>query len=421
MGCGNMGDAAVHESFIYNINKRLPNARLIAFSQNPEDTRERHNIACYPIRWSDGRNCQEEGQSASRQISSRFKSFIKRYNVLYALAKPIRILFALGRLIRDSFRELKHLRRSYTVVKSLNVLVIAGGGQLCDLWRDQPYNVFKFCVLAKLAKRRVFIVGVGADLIRGPVNRFFSRWAVRFADYACFRDVESQALIRRLGARTKTTVCPDPAYGLNIGDYEIVGPAISARAKVGLNPMGFCDPRMWPRQNAGVYNRYLDKLAVFASWLLSQNYDLELFTSDVGVDRYAIDDLRERIRGAVSAELYGRITCPFTHGLRGLVFEMSTFDFVVTSKFHGVVFCHLLAKPVIALSYLPKIDYLMHSVGHDRYCLDVEHFDVDTLIVSFKALAYNANDVKRLFRREAANYEEKIQAEFDNLVSNLVR
>src|ERR1700722_5989643 len=52
MGFGNMGDAALHESFIQNIKTRLPNVLLVSFSQNPGDTCKRHNIPCYPIEWN---------------------------------------------------------------------------------------------------------------------------------------------------------------------------------------------------------------------------------------------------------------------------------------------------------------------------------------------------------------------------------
>src|SRR5208337_853346 len=52
MGFGNMGDAAIQESFIANIQSRIPNAHLVAFSSIPEDTRERHKLESYPIFWS---------------------------------------------------------------------------------------------------------------------------------------------------------------------------------------------------------------------------------------------------------------------------------------------------------------------------------------------------------------------------------
>ncbi len=48
-------------------------------------------------------------------------------------------------------------------------------------------------------------------------------------------------------------------------------------------------------QNVDVYNSYLDKLVEFASWLISHNYSIELFTSDIVVDKYALEDLYNRL------------------------------------------------------------------------------------------------------------------------------
>jgi polysaccharide pyruvyl transferase WcaK-like protein len=175
---------------------------------------------------------------------------------------------------------------------------------------------------------------------------------------------------------------------------------------------------MWPRQDGAAYKSYVDKLTRFSLWLLDQNYDVELFTTDVGVDRYAIDDLKNRVVGSTSSALSCRVTCRAASSLEELLFQMSRFDVVVTCKFHGVVFSHLLEKPVVALSYMPKIDYLMRAVGQGRYCLDIEHFDVKALIAAFESLVCNANDLTCVSRQAAATYRVKLQAEFDNLCFN---
>lgn len=409
MGFGNMGDVAIHESFIQNIKRRLPHARLVAFSQDPEDTRKRHDITSYPIRWRyPGWDGSDPEHAPELAVGLTLRSLLKRYRVLYGPTKRVRNLF----------REIAHLVRSYCVVRSLDLLIVSGGGQLCDLWWDQPYNVFKFCLLAKLSGTPVFIVGVGADRLKGTRSKIFARWTVRLANYASFRDAESQALIRSLGVKAKTHVCPDPAYGLDLRDYKIARPSNKPTGRIGLNPMGFCDPRMWPRQDGAAYKSYVDKLTRFSLWLLDQNYDVELFTTDVGVDRYAIDDLKNRVVGSTSSALSYRVTCRAASSLEELLFQMSRFDVVVTCKFHGVVFSHLLEKPVVALSYMPKIDYLMRAVGQGRYCLDIEHFDVKALIAAFESLVCNANDLTCVSRQAAATYRVKLQAEFDNLCFN---
>lgn len=448
MGWGNMGDAAVQDSFIINIRKRLPEARFIGFSLYPEDTRRRHNIVSYPIRWWYPEwKAGEHPSSNASEGKSRLRSRLRRWRTLYALAKTI----------HDSGRELAHLMRSYKVLKSLDLLIISGGGQLSELHGDLTYNVFKFCALAKLGNKAVYVVGVGAELLKKPWNKFFTRWTIRLSDHASFRSNESQAVVRRLGAKKQTYVCPDPAYALNVPEYVISktsrefgrsealellrGLGVEAEnhielcpfrsdreqeehtaalsgsttAKVGLNPMGFCDPRRWPRKDSKAYAEYLDKLAELSVWLLTHGYGLEIFTSDILTDLFAIEDLKKRLLHRAEAALVSQVVFRPLPVLKDLLVQMSTFDFVITSKFHGVIFSHLLMKPVIALSYSAKIDHLMRAVGHDRYCLKIEQFDVETLIGVFKSLVDEKDRLRALFAEISAEYAERVRAHFDDL------
>jgi polysaccharide pyruvyl transferase WcaK-like protein len=406
MGFGNMGDAAVQEALIGNIKDRMPGAKLVAFSSIPEDTRERHGLESFPIFWS-YRKLSGSDASPKRAVTlaSRLKQVLKGCRIVYAVAKPL----------HDVIHEILHLIRSYRVVRSLDLFLVAGGGQLCELWKPLPYNVFKFCVLAKLSNTPLFIVSVGAGPLTRPLNKLFARWSVRLADYASFRDVESQALLRSLGVTRQTYVYPDPAYALDVRGYLGTKPSKVNRPKVGLNPMGFCDPRLWPRKDPVVYGRYLDKVAGFSTWLLAHDYDLEIFTSDIAVDEWAIADLREKLMGDGRLDLASRVIFRSVLDLDGLLRQMADFQFVVTSKFHGVVFSHLLGKPVIALSYHHKIDDLMKAVGHDEYCLDIEHFDLPGLIDTFKRLVVNAENLKCLFRQATMTNQDALKSQFDNL------
>ncbi|HEX5483013.1 MAG TPA: polysaccharide pyruvyl transferase family protein [Terriglobia bacterium] len=444
MGYGNMGDAAIQEAFIANIKSRLPDARLIGFSLYPDDTRKRHNIETYPIRWSYPRGeGSDRSPSEAPEPNSRLKTFLKNRRIFYRLAKPV----------HDVFQELAHLWRSYRVVKSLDVLVMSGGGQLCELHGDLPYNVFKFTMLARLAKTPVCIVGVGADLLKRPINRFFARWAVRSAHYVSLRSIESQALVDSLGVKKETHVCPDPAYALDVREYlgspEVLGVAearglfrnigidlespaprdlassgavaaepgvsISSQkpvAKVGLNPMSFCDPRRWPRKDAAVYERFMGALTDFSSWLLAEGYALEIYCSDM-MDFYSLEDLRERLQ--ISPIAAPNLTFRPALTLRELFRQMSAFDFVVTSKFHGVIFSHLLGKPVMALSYLPKFHHLMQAVGHEQYCMEAEQVTAGWLIEQFKRMVSESDQLRTLFRETSARYSKELAAEFDKV------
>ena len=410
MGFGNLGDAAILESFIHNIRERLPDADIVAFSADPEDTNARHKIPCYPIR----NNCRMKQWSASvaanqgaiSSLRTAFKNAVRSSPILRTVIDRT----------NNVVSELAHLIRSYQHIYSLDLLVISGGGQLCDLWHDQPYNVFKFCFLARLAHTPVYIVGVGADRLQSRRGRMFARWSVALSDYTSFRDVESQALMQNLGCKALTHVCPDPAYALMAPARGLPTQALPPRI-VGLNPMGFCDPRMWPRADLAAYRRYLEKLTAFATWLLTNGYDLRLFSSDIGVDQFAMSDLEQSVKDATSSEMHARVGCNIARTLDQLLAQMAHLDIVVTPKFHGVVFSHMLAKPVVALSYMPKISYLMTRAGCKALCLEIDRFTTDDLISAFNAAASQCQRLRGQLQQFATDYRSDLTREFDRLCS----
>ena len=90
MGYGNLGDAAVQDSVIGNIRKRLPNARLVGFSLVPDDTINRHGIPCHPIHCDGHPTLHQAGTQpkGSRSVKAKLKSALKGTPVVYVWAKP---------------------------------------------------------------------------------------------------------------------------------------------------------------------------------------------------------------------------------------------------------------------------------------------------------------------------------------------
>jgi len=411
MGYGNLGDAAIQDSVIHNIRKRLPDAELVGFSLVPDDTRRRHGIPTHSIRWWYPKNTPPSTDTPANGLRARarLKSALKRQPLVYAWAKPL----------VDLLREGAFLLRSYRAVRRLDVLIISGGGQLCELWWgpwSHPYTVFKFAVLAKLARKKLYLLNVGAGPLDHPVSRFCARWAVRLADYRSFRDRDSQELLRGLGVSEITHVYPDPAYALPLdGDDRPTAPR-AAMPVVGLNAIGFCDPRFWPRKDAVVYEEYLAKIVSFSRWLLAEGYDLRVFTTETTTDRYVIEDLRARLRPWLSSpETEQQVFRSPSQTVSEVLREMSEFDFVVTSKFHAIIFSHLLNKPVISLSYHRKMDFLMRAARQDRFCADIERFDVEWLISAFQSSVADAARIRSGYAALVAAHAARLSTQFDGL------
>src|SRR2546427_4290394 len=411
MGYGNLGDAAIQEAVITNIKKRLPNAQLVGFSLIPDDTMKRHGIPCYPLRWWYRKHEQAGNQAGARMVFKlRLKSALKRQPLFYAWAKAV----------ADFAREAQFWVRSYRTLRSLDLLIISGGGQLDDLWHgpwSHPYTLFKFSLLAKLARKKLYFLNVGAGRLEHPLSRFFARWAIRFADYRSFRDHDSQEFIRSLGVKAETYVYPDPAYALKAEDYQKSTPCGSLMPVVGLNPTGFCDPRFCARKkNDSIYQEYLEKITRFAAWLLEQGYNLRVFTTETTTDRYVIEDLKARLRAQLSSpELVSQVFRGASQSVRDVLREMSEFDFVVTSKFHAIIFSHLLRKPVISLSYHRKMDFAMRAVGQGHLCADIERFDVDWLIKAFRLLVTERASIRAGYAAAVEACAATLSQQFDSL------
>ena len=280
--------------------------------------------------------------------------------------------------------------------------------------------MFKFALLTKLANRRLLFLDVGAGPLDSRLGKAFVKLSVDLADYVSLRDVESQALVQQLGVRTKTKVFPDSVYALEFASCRTIRRSTS-EVVVGIDPIGYCDPRIWPRQDVSAYSRYLDNLTEFSSWLLRRNVKLKFFSGEASVDVYALEDLKERLEARLSRDLSEMFVVP-SETVRDLLAEMSGVDFVITSKFHGVIFSHLLRKPVIALSYGRKIDNLMRRAGHGQYCLPIESFDVEVLKNAFDTLTKNVQAVKSGFQEIHVSYSKALKAQFDDVfVSKNVR
>jgi polysaccharide pyruvyl transferase WcaK-like protein len=379
MGYGNLGDAATQDVAIANIRKRLPQASVVGFSFIPYDTTERHGIPCYPIHWwyPAPPTLGEPNTQPARDVSS-LKSVLKRVSLIYSPAKAL----------CDLTREIRFWVRSYQTIKELDLLIISGGGQLSDLWRgpwSHPYTILKFSILTKIAGKKLFFLNVGAGPLNHPLSKLFAKFAVQLGDYRSFRDGESEQLIRSLGVKGKTHVAPDMAYGLEVEEFLKKRPSASSPV-VGINPIGFCDPRVWVRKDQALYDQYLGKIILFVLWLLKQGYNVRMFTTETSVDKYALEDLRARLRERLAPELLSGIFQVPSKNVRDVLQEISEFDFVVTSKYHGIVFSQVLGKPVISLSYHRKMDFAMRAAGKERFCADIEGFDLDWLINAFLGL-----------------------------------
>ena len=409
VGGGNMGDEATLEAVAGNIRQRWPNAEIIALSMNPDDTERRHGIKSYPLRrkgWSIGYTAAEAGGS----LKAKVKALTRKYKIGFRLLKAMNSLAQLP-------YEMSFLASARRTIMSSDLLIISGGGQLTEKsgsW-NFPYTIFIWVILAKSAGVRCIFLNVGAGPLTRPLSKFFARRALCAADYVSLRDGKSRALVREVGFPGESQLYPDSAYALDVAATTGSVRETVSRSIVGLAPMPY--PGYLAESDRVVYDAFIGKLASFASWLISRSYALELFGTDIRVDPLAIRDLQRSLQIS-----YGIPSSQFgvnhsEKSVRGLLATMSRMDYVVTCRFHGVIFAHLLNKPVLAIAHHPKVTELMAEIELPDYCVDIRDFDVNWLTERFSSLVSNAEEIKSRMAASLMENRRQLTNQFDELFS----
>ena len=96
-----------------------------------------------------------------------------------------------------------------------------------------------------------------------------------------------------------------------------------------------------------------------------------------------------------------------------LVEEIARTDIVVATRFHNVLLGLMLKRPVVAISYHPKIASLMEAMDLSQYCQDIEHLDVAGLIRQFSELERNRSTVQALIERKTAECRRALDEQYD--------
>ena len=424
---GNLGDGAIQEALIANFRRWDPNIQLCGITLNPARTSALHGIPCYllavtsrphyhatrePTPTSD---CTypspPAGTSGIRSVYMRLRSMARFFPFL----KPLKVL------VRTT-DEILHLIRSYRLLRDIDVLVVAGGGQLDDEWGGcwgHPYALLKWTVLSRVAGSSVVFLSVGASLMDSLLTKLFLRVALSLACYRSYRDHESRQLALTIDPRADGPVIPDLAFSLPLIRYESVARPDPTRLRVGVSPIAYAQPGLWPTEDPLQYERYMIQLASFVASLLRRGVFVTLFSSSCP-DEQLFQDLRARVGPGLDHEALARLSSSDVTTVHGLLLLLHSVDFVVASRLHGLVLSFLASRPSIAISYDRKVRCLMDELRQADYCFDIQTFNSDDLFGALLGLQSNRHLIAPRLTATRRQYDRLLQPQY-SLVVQLLR
>lgn len=367
-GTRNLGNECTLQAIIENARRYLPNASLNCICTKPEDTSQMHGIPAFPI-------------------SSRFGRAVAP-----SLRRRIPVLGRMWRFVIRASCEAADWVKAFRTLKGTGSLVMTGTGMLGDFGISPlglHYEILKWSIVAKMRGCQLLFVSVGAGPIRHPLSRWIVKAALSLADYRSYRDQFSYDYLEFIGFNTsRDHVYPDLAFSLLNFDASATPPGSGngAGRVVGLGLMEYYGQHRSPEEGERTYQRYIERVARFASWLLSQGHQVRLLVGDLAYDRRVKGDLLRLLDQAGPFDRAQVIDEPLTSP-EDLIDQLAKTDLVVATRFHNVLLALMLGRPVIALSYHEKLRSLMAEVGVPEYSVEAEELDVAGLIERFRRLS----------------------------------
>jgi polysaccharide pyruvyl transferase WcaK-like protein len=397
---GNLGDAAIQDSMIANLRERMPSAQFLGITLDCDNFLKQHGAGAFPLlasampysnRPTESRAERSNGQDrftsgakypGLKASSNRVKRMMRSVPGLVPFLKSAR-----ARII-VILRHVSHALEGYRVLRTLDLLVISGGGQLDEEWGgawEFPFAVCKWALLARLAHVPCAMASVGAGKITSRASRRFFSIALRVCCYRSYRETKTSVIASHLLSRaTNDPVVPDLAFSLP--DSELPSPVRDIRTMAGgrpviaLSPIAYGKPGNWPTPDGALHDRYVHQMAQVLSCLSRQGYFLVVVCSSLGDDESVITEILGCLEDEVMHRLDGQIHFPKAKTWKELVAVLYDADYLIASRLHGTILGFVTQTPVIAISFDPKVDWVMEDLHQTDYLLQIRDFTAEQVL-----------------------------------------
>ena len=429
---GNFGDAVIQDAVIANLRLRLPGVRIAGITLGSENFLKRHGSDAFPLCASDlpfysmgspwsAEASVNQGSELGAPKSKSWKGALK--GLLRRIPMARRVGKSLQPMLTSASQEIRHAIGGYRFLRTKKLLIVSGGGQLDEEWGGawgHPYYLFKWVLTAKLARIPIAIASVGAGKTCSSISRLFLNLTLRLANYRSYREMNTRNIASKwYSGAIGDAVVPDLAFSLPLS--LLPPPAgirslAQGRSIVALSPIAYAKPGQWPTHNQALYERYLNKLQQVVCQLLESGYFVVLVWSSAGDDEKVISDLLASLKDGSNGALKSRIHIPKIRNWKELASVLCDVDFLVASRLHSAILGFLTNTPVVAISFDPKVDWVMQDLGQTDYLLHINNFLPEDVLEALDRLNRNCDNI----RGQIAAYHRRVfplfSLQYDSLV-----
>jgi len=291
--------------------------------------------------------------------------------------------------------------QTVTTIRRSDCFISGGGTMIGDelnLSFPLGYNS-RLISIAKLYGKRVAMLAIGANRVRQDEGVKIAKTITRLSDLITVRDEQSRSVCLELGAKPSGTIATaDPAFLLRPKETprsKELKERLRARGKVfGINVVN----EVWAHKDG-----YKIAIAKTCEYFSSRHgYTPVFFCNEIRPGNYFDFEANSQTAGLLDCE--HELLEPIYYSPEEMIDILSTFEFVIGMRMHGLIFSAVAGIPFVAVSRVDKVDNFMHLFGLG-ISGTVSHCDSKQLIADAEDLLNN----RRAFQRDVAERVAKLR------------
>lgn len=298
-----------------------------------------------------------------------------------------------------------------SAVAHCDLLISGGGSLLQDVTSKRSILYYLFIMwLAGFMGKDYFVYSQGIGPINMERNRKLTCKVLRRASGIVVRDESSREFLGEIGIdKEKVVVTADPVLKLKPADLEI-GREILKKEGCHFETKTESDNRPtvvgMAIKERRLDSSFADELTLAAERLIRErNCKVVLIPFHFSEDMAIADELERRLK----ERGLGESVCAVRH--KYLAEEMMSIigntDILVGVRLHSLIHAAIMGMPMIGISYDPKINSFMYSVGRKAMC-SVYDFKAEDFIEEFDRVMRDRKEICEKVSERVALLKESL-------------
>lgn len=308
--------------------------------------------------------------------------------------------------------ERMSLPKVLKAIRNCDLLIFGGGSLLQDVTSNSSIFYYLFVIrMALLFNKKVLLYSQGVGPIRSTFNRRLTARYLKKVDEIAVRDEASAKLLTDIGVPgEKIAVTADPVMRIRRADPEEgkeIFRSIGLERQEGRPIVG------WAIKSSDLSSPFLEEIARSIRWL-DETYQVDsvLIPFHYEQDAAVVNQIADR--------LDGKVYCIREKYLSDEILSIiGNLDCLVGVRLHSLIFAAIMDVPSIGISYDPKVDAFMDSIG--RRCISgTEDFSLEKFREAYDETMEHRGEILQTTAEKTAvlkarleAYDERIKAVMD--------